>query len=345
MKELKKEELEGERIRRYHLVLNNYDKHGDTRDMIINRCSMTNPIYFCLGMEVSDTGTPHCHIYLDYKHGRSFNRMKKLFPYAHIEVAKGTAYDNYLYIRKEGKHADKSCTLVPDTFYEEGDKDVLKQPLSSTLNKNQLIIKGIEKGMSVYDIACKYGYSIKSCEEIKSAYIYNKYFNKKKDNLINIYVSGVAQAGKTTYFQEEYPDGFRTVDFKHGFDMYNYQDAVCFDEYHSDISIAHLLDYMNEYVPQLRCRYNNKLGVYHTFVITSNANIEEQYTDIQNSSPETYCAFLRRFSKIVIYTGFLEYEEYTLGEYLEKYRHKFNKKVFQTKWMENYYPSLYIRKV
>lgn len=117
--EFEDEFLQGERLRRVHLVLNNYEKHGDSRDTLINKCRNTNARYFCLGMEVSETGTPHCHIYLDFKNARGFNALKKRFPYAYIEIGKGVAYGNYLYIRKKGKHSEKSCTSVPGAFYEE----------------------------------------------------------------------------------------------------------------------------------------------------------------------------------------------------------------------------------
>lgn len=144
-----------------------------------------------------------------------------------------------------------------------------------------------------------------------------------------------------SYFHNHYTDGFRTSDFVHGLDMYDFENAVCFDEYHSDMPITQLLDYMNEYTPQLKCRYYNKLGIYENFVIISNLNIEEQYKDVQDKKPETYCAFLRRFEKIVVYTGYLKYKEYSLHDYLEEFKDNFNPKIFCTLWMKNNYPDLF----
>ena len=331
------------KARRYVLVLNNYKQKGDNRDTIIKKCQKMDTKYFCLSMEVGDNGTEHCHIYLHFENPRSFNAIKKEFTYAHIEKALGTARDNYLYVRKEEQFQERAHTSIEGTFYEEGDSDVLleKGSKESKGNRNEKIVKALEEGKSCYAIALEYGYIMSYIKEVRANYINEKYKNKKKENMSNTYISGVAGTGKTSYFHNHYTDGFRTSDFVHGLDMYDFENAVCFDEYHSDMPITQLLDYMNEYTPQLKCRYYNKLGIYENFVIISNLNIEEQYKDVQDKKPETYCAFLRRFEKIVVYTGYLKYEEYSLHDYLEEFKDNFNPKIFCTLWMKNNYPDLF----
>jgi len=58
--------------------------------------------YWIIGKEVAPTtGTQHLQVYLYYKNARSLEDMKKTFPQAHIEKAKGTPEQNKVYCSKE----------------------------------------------------------------------------------------------------------------------------------------------------------------------------------------------------------------------------------------------------
>jgi hypothetical protein len=52
-----------------------------------------------------ETGTPHTHIYVQSAHAIRFSTMKKRFPSAYYEMAKGSALENRNYIlsRVNGK--------------------------------------------------------------------------------------------------------------------------------------------------------------------------------------------------------------------------------------------------
>jgi hypothetical protein len=54
-----------------------------------------------VGDEVGEEGTPHLQIYIYFVNGRTFNRMKRDFPRAHIEVARGSPEENREYCSKE----------------------------------------------------------------------------------------------------------------------------------------------------------------------------------------------------------------------------------------------------
>ena len=57
--------------------------------------------YLIVGDEVGEEGTPHLQIYIYFVNGRTFNRMKRDFPRAHIEVARGSPEENREYCSKE----------------------------------------------------------------------------------------------------------------------------------------------------------------------------------------------------------------------------------------------------
>lgn len=58
--------------------------------------------YGIVGKELGSTGFPHLQVYLVYHNSVRFSAVKKVFPRAHIEKAKGTAEQNIEYCKKEG---------------------------------------------------------------------------------------------------------------------------------------------------------------------------------------------------------------------------------------------------
>ncbi len=89
--------LSSKRSRRWCLTINNYNekilKDFDTKTHYFEK-------YIC-GKE-GDEKTPHLQIYVETKNATKFERIKKLFPTAHIEPAKGNRKHNYDYCSKEG---------------------------------------------------------------------------------------------------------------------------------------------------------------------------------------------------------------------------------------------------
>ena len=60
-----------------------------------------------------------------------------------------------------------------------------------------------------------------------------------------------------------------------------------------------MLCYLDIYPVQLPARYMDRTACYEKVYILSNLGLEEQYRDVQNKSPETWNAFIRRISKII----------------------------------------------
>lgn len=79
------------------LTINNYT----AADLLTVSAEVTT--YTMCGKEKGENGTPHLQVYLHYKNQRTFLSMKKKFPRAHIEKARGTGEDNKKYCSKEGE--------------------------------------------------------------------------------------------------------------------------------------------------------------------------------------------------------------------------------------------------
>ena len=78
------------------------------------------------------------------------------------------------------------------------------------------------------------------------------------------------------------------------FDAYHGQPVLVFEEFHSQIPIAAMLNYLDIYPLQLPARYHDRTACYTTVYITSNISLDEQYMEVQRSELETWRAFLRR---------------------------------------------------
>lgn len=113
---------------------------------------MTALDYYCLGDEIGLEGTPHTHVFVTLRNATRFSRLKRLFPEAHIEAAKGTIQENRDYVAKSGKWADdpKSDTSVPGTFEESGEPP--EEPGQGARSDIALIYQQIEEGMSNAEI-------------------------------------------------------------------------------------------------------------------------------------------------------------------------------------------------
>lgn len=121
------------------------------------------------------------------------------------------------------------------------------------------------------------------------------------------YFYGDTGTGKTRgIFERHNPeDVCRVTDYgrKTGlrFDAYHGQDVLVFEEFHSQVPIDAMLNYLDVYPLMLPARYNDRVACYTTVYITSNLPLEQQYTDVQRYKPETWKAFLRRISEVKEY--------------------------------------------
>lgn len=82
------------------MTINNYTE--EEYELLKNELHSNTVESYVIGKEVGEKGTKHLQIYIYWKHGKSFNAMKKQFPRAHIEKARGNKQHNFDYCTKEG---------------------------------------------------------------------------------------------------------------------------------------------------------------------------------------------------------------------------------------------------
>ena len=121
------------------------------------------------------------------------------------------------------------------------------------------------------------------------------------------YIFGAAGTGKTSgiYQKHDPRDVCRVTNYRVGkgisFDHYHGQDVLVFEEFHSQIPIEDMLNYLDIYPLYLPARYTDRTACYTKVYLTSNIPLAEQYPEIQRKQPETWKAFLRRIHKVIMY--------------------------------------------
>lgn len=294
--------------RKWALVINNPLEAGLDHAAIREILRRFAPSYFCMADEIATTGTYHTHIFLLAPSPIRFSTIKNRFPTAHIEKAYGSAMANRAYILKEGHWADtdKAETSVSGTFEEWGDLPAEKEEEAPEMFK---LIQDLRAGKTVMEIIednPKLAFRIREIETLRQAILEEKYGAENRALEVT-YLYGASGTGKTWGIFETHDRKSicRITDYggKNGvrFDAYHCQDVLVLEEFHSQIPISAMLNYLDIYPLTLPARYTDRTACYTKVYITSNIPLEEQYRDIQRYQMETWRAFLRRVQNVIEY--------------------------------------------
>lgn len=294
--------------RKWALVINNPLEAGLDHAAIREILYRFSPAYFCMADEIATTGTYHTHIFLFSPSPIRFSTIKNRFPTAHIEKAYGSAKANRAYILKEGHWADtdKAETSVSGTFEEWGDLPAEKEEEAPEMFK---LIQDLRAGKSVMEIIednPKLAFRIREIETLRQAILEEKYSAENRALEVT-YLYGASGTGKTRGIFEKHDRKSicRITDYggRNGvrFDAYHCQDVLVLEEFHSQIPISAMLNYLDIYPLTLPARYTDRIACYTKVYITSNIPLEEQYRDIQRYQMETWRAFLRRVQNVIEY--------------------------------------------
>lgn len=287
--------------RKWQLTINNPVDYGLDRDRQLEILSLLPLTYFAMSDEVARTGTPHTHIFLFSRSNLRFSTIRRKFPTAHIERVLGTARENRDYIAKAGKWADsdKAETSVAGSFYEWGTLPTEQEERSPIMNR---ILQRVEDGHSTLEIIREnpaFAFRSKDIDQLREVVDTERYRLQNRD-LTVYYLFGASGTGKTSGIYRSHPaaDICRLTDYggKNGvrFDAYHGQPVLVFEEFHSQIPIESMLNYLDIYPLMLPARYNDRVACYTTVYLTSNLPLERQYPETQRNALETWKAFLRR---------------------------------------------------
>ena len=294
--------------RKWSLVINNPQECDLDHSTIAEILRKFSPAYFCMADEIATTGTYHTHIFLYSPSPIRFSTVKNRFPTAHIDKTYGSAKENRDYIRKEGKWAetDKAETKVPDTFLEWGDMPAEKEEKAPQMYK---LIQEVREGISTANIiegSPNLAFRVRDIDTLRQTLLSDRYASENRK--IEVwYIFGASGTGKTRgiYERHDAKDICRITNYRNGrgisFDGYTGQDVLVFEEFHSQIPIEDMLNYLDIYPLSLPARYSDRVACYTRVYITSNLPLEKQYRNVQWDSLETWRAFIRRIHKVLEY--------------------------------------------
>jgi len=297
--------------RKWQLTINNPQEHNITDELIKETLLKFVPDYYCMCKEIgNETKTLHIHIFIYSKSPIRFTTIKNRFPTAHIEKAYGTIQDNIDYVRKTGKfeNTDKAETSIEGSFEEYGTIPSELQEKDPIIGQLLEDIKDGKSNIEIIENNPQWALKIRDIDLIRETYLADKYMKENRD-IICTYVWGKTGVGKTRdiYKRHGAKNICRITNYKSSrglsFDAYrSTMDTICFEEFHSQVPISDMLNYLDIYPLMLPARYNDKVACYKNVYITSNVPLEEQYVDLQTLRyNEVLNAFKRRIHNIIEY--------------------------------------------
>ena len=326
---MKKTKAVDTRSKEYFIVLNNplerNPKH--TLEYIVKLLHERFTLeYFAISFEISDSGTLHANIMFIAKNVTRFSQVKKVFPQAHIEPIKYSNIAVRDYIGKFGvKNADKAHTQVEGTFYDWG---IFKEKEQGKRNDTHRAYDMIEDGSSILDVIREQKHMWlydNKLEKLENRFLEEKamgrFDEKGRRDVAVTFIYGKTATGKTTYVLDKYGDSnvCSVSEYGHSgcFDGYKFQDIILFDEYNSSIGLTKMNKYIDKFKVELPCRFGDRNAAYTKIYIISNIPLERQYPDVKVKFPDVWDSFIRRIHKVMVYTDFCEFTEYTKDEYME----------------------------
>lgn len=291
---------------KYQLTINNPVEKGLTHQKIFEtfRGKFKTLKYLCMADEKGKTY--HTHIFVKFSSRVRFSMVKKYFPEAHIEKAKGTVSQNVDYVSKSGKweDTDKSETSIKGSFEEWGE-----QPPDSRGERYDMteLYHMVADGMTNAEILAvnqDYILNIDKLDKLRTILLTEHFKNTRRLGLRVTYISGATGTNKTRNVLDRHGDAnvYRVTDYDHPFDGYNCQPVIAFDEFRSSLRLKDMLHYLDIYPIELPARYSNKYACYDTIYVISNWELERQYSELQKEDKESWEAFLRRIHEVHIYS-------------------------------------------
>ena len=306
----------------YQLTINNPAEHGLSQEQIINILlgNFKTLTFVCMADEQGSCY--HTHIFVCFSSRVRFSTVKRHFPQAHIEAAKGSVRDNVDYIKKTGKCENdiKHGTSIEGTYQEYG---TIPPETKGKRDDMRALYDYVSSGWTNAEILAlnqDYILHIDKLDKLRTMLLTEKYRGTRRLDLKVIYCYGETGTGKTRSVMDKFGDAsvYRITDYMHPWDGYNCQPVVLFDEFRSSLPLKDMLNYCDIYPLELPARYSNKYACYKTVYITSNWPLEMQYRELQEHDPTSWSAFLRRIKEVRIFTGNSIEEYSSIKEYFDR---------------------------
>lgn len=228
--------------------------------------------YYIYGEEIGEEGTPHLQGYVRFKNARTLKVMKKALHRAHLEIAKGSPFQNYQYCSKQG------------ITTEHGERPT--KPGESSKKMWRECLQWAESG---------------ELERIRDEYpnIYFLHFNKLigfrrrslgilSGDLLNEWWYGPTGSGKSRRLWDLYPDHYGKA-LNKWWDGYEDQDVVAIEEMDPDHGkyLGHFIKVWADrypFSPEIKGAHMKRIRP-KKIIVLSNYTIDECFERVQDRDP------------------------------------------------------------
>lgn len=295
------------------ITINNPETYNMSHDEIIHimHTKFKHLVYWCMCDEQGSCY--HTHVYFLLSKKRRHSVLRRLFPHAHIEEAKGSPQQCRDYLLKEGdKFKDKAETKIEGTFYEEGEipKVILSNDRTQMLKQIEELLNDGMRPSEIFNLSITF----RQYEKIIRDHFFQKRFEETPPlREIKVYYHmGASGSGKSySYVKlcEKY--GADNVCFCSDtsnnctafLDKYEAQQVLFIDETKKNsFNFAYILQLLQGYRTPVHCRYSNCYSLWNEVHITSIYEPHDLYegmVDYNNRSVDSEYQLLRRITYYV----------------------------------------------
>ncbi len=305
-----KSESKDTRSRSWFCVFNNPEEHGFTGtpqeicDAFVDAWIKDSPTRTCaVTYCISADGLHHLHAVLEDSKLMRFSAVKNTFPSMHIEPTKGTKEQAEDYIEKRGKFEEKGEEVLATARHGE------IKGAQGQRKDFEIIEDLIAQGKTPSEILAE-NFSYYRYDN----YIRKAYFSKRKSEtpplrgVKVIWHLGESGSGKTyTYVNlcKQYGEDnvYIVNDYdKGGFDKYEGQAILCFDEFRGQLPYGLLLTYLQGYKMQVPSRYANTYALWtevHIFTVLTPQQVYNKMVKEEDRDSDSMQQLLNRISEYV----------------------------------------------
>lgn len=230
--------------------------------------------FMICGLEIGEQGTEHIQGYIQFKKPKRLAQLKKMFPRAHLEVARGKPSANVTYCSKDGKWHDHGV-LQPGAGTR-NDLNAIKELIDSNSTWNEI-------RENHYGAAIRYRKSLIDDLEHHRA-------SRSWETVIYIHW-GDTGTGKSKYCFENFPNAYWKSRGE-WWDGYDGHEVVIIDEFYGWLPIDFVLRLADRYPLSVPVKGGFRKFVAKEIHFTSNKHWSEWWPNVSNE--RVLGAFQRR---------------------------------------------------
>lgn len=275
------------RSRNYCFTLNNYTNEELNE---LQKKELKQIKYIILGDEVAQSGTPHLQGFIIFNNAKTLSSVIKNLPKrSHVEICKGTPYENYQYCSKQ------------KVIYELGNRpEKVGQGKRQDLLEIKKKIANNEKIKNLLEMD-----DISNYQQLKYAESLKKYYEKKRLHKPNVkWFYGKTGTGKTKTAYEEFSKAandedniYFSMDTGKWWEGYDAQEYVIIDDMRGDFMKFHqLLKLLDRYPYKVETKGSTRQFLATHIIITSAYHPEKMYENREDINQ-----LLRRIDEIKMF--------------------------------------------